>query len=365
MIERDEFVGWEVDGAGRVVSVLGRKGEHSLRSYRRFLMPHLSAHAATPGDLLHVARSDPFFGMVLGVANVSRSTRIVARADRFALLFLAACALPVLVGSTVGTWFTLAFGSVNGIVMIAERWLAGRRLASVTGDEPGAARARMAWLVERELLGLPPPPESDPPSTEERLERLARAFHGRLPGLTPQRIGEVDVPDGRLLACEPFAIDHQAGREIDVPAGRWPVVAALADFGGDERIAYAWVRCGAGDPVSWRAPDTVDGASLGFGVDSGFACFVSADVVPHAIARLPDGSDDVDDYREALNTEILKVAEPTYAATREWAEVQFGGRSLVAFTSGYGDGFYSVYAAADAEGRTVAIAIDFELDDGF
>ena len=45
--------------------------------------------------------------------------------------------------------------------------------------------------------------------------------------------GELVVPTGKLLACDPFAFMRPAGNLcVDVPPGRYPVFVTLADVSG-------------------------------------------------------------------------------------------------------------------------------------
>jgi hypothetical protein len=68
------------------------------------------------------------------------------------------------------------------------------------------------------------------------------------------------------------------------------------------------------------------------------------------------------DYREPLDEEVMHGPRSHACEGWDWAEVRGGGASLVAFTSGPGDGHYGVYRGLDRNGETTTLLIDFEYE---
>jgi hypothetical protein len=189
--------------------------------------------------------------------------------------------------------------------------------------------------------------------------------------------GELKVPSGRLVACDPFAFLSPTGMPfIETPKGNFPVIVTLADVSEKQdrshiREAYASIIFSTSPEVYRKVlPLAKEGEErikcegneyVGFGVDAGTACFVDETVVANC---MPDVSvwheelfeneredswfkrmDDSAHIREGLANIILP------RATRD--------ENLVLFHSGWGDGNYPVIGSFDSAGRLIAAHIDF------
>lgn len=124
--------------------------------------------------------------------------------------------------------------------------------------------------------------------------------------------------------------------------GRVELALARADDGG-EQVAAARVVLAETPVARWVE---VEGGV--FGVDAGMAAFASAG----AIAGLAT---------EAVAAEVLALLDEHDRGGWTWARVEIEGHAVVVFSSGYGDGLYASYWGLDADGRAVALAIDFGL----
>jgi len=171
-------------------------------------------------------------------------------------------------------------------------------------------------------------------------------------------IGELHLPSGRVVACDPLVEPDARPFEVAAAPGRYPVVLGIARLpGGDERIAAAWLRLADGTPVRWEPaalhgrPDLEEPA---YGVDSGTGAFVSAEAAPLLAAAL-DG-----DFAD----EVATAMDANYVDTRNWAVLPVPGSAelnFAAFSSGMGDGAYASYWGRDAEGRPVCLLTDFDI----
>jgi hypothetical protein len=154
------------------------------------------------------------------------------------------------------------------------------------------------------------------------------------------------------------------------------VSVTLADLsenldGSDIREAYATVRIADGPEVYRRALPLArdgesrkpldDGTFIGFGVDSGTACFVDDEAVTNFMPANVDwyetlfdnGSDDswfaqMDDpnhIRFGLANLVLPLAQ--------------NGENIIIIHSGWGDGRYPVVGSFDASHQLLAVHIDF------
>jgi Protein of unknown function (DUF4241) len=177
-------------------------------------------------------------------------------------------------------------------------------------------------------------------------------------------VGRLTVTSG-VVAGDPFLLDPgDPPFALAVPAGSHPVSVAVAQIlpaepgaEPDERIAAAMVRFAPDPAARWELAVTaaqdveVLGAEefFGFGVDSGTACFAD----PQAVKLFADGG--------IASADVLTdCLAGNYRHTRDWAEFAVGdGTNLVAFSSGWGDGTYPVWAGYAAGGELCALAADF------
>ncbi len=189
--------------------------------------------------------------------------------------------------------------------------------------------------------------------------------------------GELAVPSGRLVACDPFVfLEPRYNPYIPVPKGRFPVVVTLADVSKEQnkshiREAYASIIFSEGIEDYRKAlplakdgqerPDLEGDQYIGFGVDAGTACFVDDSVVGPCMPdpqtwyeglfenSKPDcwfaRMDDPNHIREGIANIVLPLAK--------------NGENLILFHSGWGDGNYPVVGSFDSKGQLLAAHIDF------
>ena len=106
---------------------------------------------------------------------------------------------------------------------------------------------------------------------------------------------------------------------------------------------------------------------FGFGVDAGMGCF--ADVAAQKAFKkvwesMLEEDPDIDPYNDLFDDLLCENAKlhPDYQQSHgEWLNytVPNSETSIVMFTSGWGDGYYPVYFAYDAQGNVCAVYILF------
>ncbi len=170
-------------------------------------------------------------------------------------------------------------------------------------------------------------------------------------------IGELKLPSGRIVACDPVVEPDLPAFARAVPPGAWPVGVTIARLPDDERIAAAWIRISDDAPIRWE-PAQLAGRphreSPAYGVDSGTGGFVSAEGAAPLAAQL--GDDSIEEFQARMEAE--------YVPTREWAVVPIPGTdglNVAAFSSGLGDGAYVSYWGYDAGGEITCLLTDFRL----
>lgn len=356
-LECDTFVHWELNHRGRIIGFQGKNDYHPFGTVARMLMPRLPADFADPGDLLFVGRGAFLSsGDVGALANGSRDTLLRASLVRAVL----AVGMP----AAAITWLLTRFGVGTPLVTVPA-FLAlvglGRLIDAGASAKRGAAayrthldRQQAERLALLRRYGAPPPP---PPPREDREARIADAYAGRLEGARWHPVGAIAIPDGRLVAGDAFDLSEATGQEIAVPPGTYSVSVALVPLRpeqrlfGEERLAYASLRLSEEEAVRWEPVVDALGEAVEIGIDSATAAFASREG-RRALASRFESQDHVSaEFEVALN--------PVYETG--WTLLEADGAQLAAFQTGFGDGFYPVYRALDAQGRPVAIVIDFKV----
>jgi len=189
--------------------------------------------------------------------------------------------------------------------------------------------------------------------------------------------GDLELPSGRLIACDPFAGLLPANMPfIETPRGRFPVTVTLADVSEEQnrshaREAYASIVFSQGiETYRKLLPLAKDGEErpelkgedfVGFFVDAGTACFVDETVVKPC---MPDPKtwlkslfeneradcwfsrmDDPNHIRDGIANITLPLAK--------------NGENLILFHTGWGDGVYPLIGSFDSADRLIAVHIDF------
>lgn len=189
--------------------------------------------------------------------------------------------------------------------------------------------------------------------------------------------GDLLVPSGRLVACDPFVFLAPNDMPfIVVPRGKFPVVVTLVDVSEKQdrshiREAYASIVFSAGVEAYRKAiplakdgeerPEPVDDSYIGFGVDAGTACFVDESVIGPCMPdpetwyesifenERPDcwfkQMDDPAQIRKGIANIVLPLAKNC--------------ENLILFHSGWGDGLYPVIGSFDAADKLLAAHVDF------
>ncbi len=170
-------------------------------------------------------------------------------------------------------------------------------------------------------------------------------------------IGDLKLPTGRIVACDPMVEPDLPPFAVTVPPGAWPVGVTIAHAPDDQRIAAAWIRVSAAAPVRWvpaQRAGRPEREAPAYGVDSGTGGFVSAEGAAVFATQLDDES--IEAFQSAL--------EADYVPTRECAVVPIAGTdglNIAAFSSGLGDGAYTSFWGYDADDGLVCLLTDFRI----
>jgi len=179
--------------------------------------------------------------------------------------------------------------------------------------------------------------------------------------LTHRQVGELLLPTGQLVACDPFVSPEMEPFSLPLPQGRFPVILSVADIATDQRVAYATLRFGQSSPIAWDMMTVGDQDTstlkedecFGYPVDAGTGCFMDRS----AGRVLNDRTKEQNAFFETMIAEMDK----TYRHTWSWLDMSFGDANLIAFSSGYGDGMYATYVGFDTDGQVTVVVTDFSV----
>ncbi len=174
------------------------------------------------------------------------------------------------------------------------------------------------------------------------------------------RAGEVSLPSGRIVACDPLVSGPRDPFLQSVPRGRYPVDLALGRAETDgELVAMARVLFTARQPAVWvmalrrgeKEATLAKGAIFGYQAESGTGCFMDAETaVEHDLTSRPD----ID--------EILVELTSNYRPRRYWLDYPLARRhNLVMFAAGKGTGKYASYFGIDEAGDVCLLVTDFKV----
>ncbi|GGY86961.1 DUF4241 domain-containing protein [Streptomyces poonensis] len=185
--------------------------------------------------------------------------------------------------------------------------------------------------------------------------------------------GVLDLPTGRVAACDPFMYLGTGDAEpftVAVEPGRYRVEAAVAalTWPGDSPTDEPDLRVAAARLVIRDEPATAwemalssdqDPAALGaeefhgYGVDSGTGCFYDAS----ADEAFPDAHEDEGPLWRAFDSSHRSPGP--YLVTSSTT-----GHTLAAFESGWGDGAYPTWIGRSSAGEVTCFLTDFFVAPG-
>lgn len=167
-------------------------------------------------------------------------------------------------------------------------------------------------------------------------------------------LGRVDIPDGRVYACDPLVPMDTTPLALRLAPGQYEVVLFVlvgaehgaADAKTERNVAVALI-CSGETPVSWELASREGGPSdaAAYGMDSGTGGFMGS----RAIEQLVEG--------DVLGLAVKGALHGTLGAVVSIAD----GVSVAAVHSGIGDGTCDTWLGRDAQGEPAIILTDFEI----
>jgi hypothetical protein len=179
--------------------------------------------------------------------------------------------------------------------------------------------------------------------------------------------GQLRLPSGKIVACDPFVNMDRPAFTVSVPAGEYSVRLALVEGGNDaRRVAFARLAISSAPVVRWEMALVAgqDATTLkadeifGYPVDAGTGSFLDAETGAAAWPKMTEDEDIAQGWITQGDKLSAGPGTPTFHL-----DVDVGQGNIVMFTSGWGDGFYASWFGYDAQGRVAALVTDFAVVD--
>lgn len=218
---------------------------------------------------------------------------------------------------------------------------------------------------------------------------------GKGRSLIRRELGELSLPSGRIIACDPITSGSDYGPfSVTVPPGRYPGAAYIYQGVQSGMVAVALAALFFNDQKAVRWEMALTSASLnpdklgeddffGYPVDAGTGGFLSVEASDFLEERYRE------DYERNQDKYFMEYGQTTvfigglsghkmpvmelvekfhdnggcYGLLNEELEGS-GGLNLLVFSSGLGDGRYPSYFGYDSEGRPSCLVTDFLIIDG-
>lgn len=199
------------------------------------------------------------------------------------------------------------------------------------------------------------------------------AEEGQAFAVEVHRLGELPLPDGRLIGCDPYLADlTRRPFDLALPPGEHPVGVAIVRIAADHIRPAALLLSVSSAPIArWSlaqtvaeptsAPDDPDddpatfevGAILGYGVDAGTGALLSPSALP---ALVEVGNEDGGMLEDPLSVAMEESPiEAVLVAPRPGALV------VAQCHSGWGDGVYATWVGWDEGGGVSLVMTDFAV----
>ncbi|MFG1673958.1 DUF4241 domain-containing protein [Micromonospora sp. NPDC049282] len=178
--------------------------------------------------------------------------------------------------------------------------------------------------------------------------------------------GEVVLPSGHLVGCDPLVCPESDPYTVSVAPGRYPARAWVSsvryDGGGTDRRVAALEIVVRDEPVTRWEMAVVDGQDVGelgsndffgYGVDAGTGTLADRDAL-----AVVEGWDE-DRIEEVFLAEDGDSGRGPVPGLVDVVVDEVTGANVVTVWSGWGDGCYGTWVGRGADGRIARFVTDF------
>lgn len=190
-------------------------------------------------------------------------------------------------------------------------------------------------------------------------------------------LGDLVLPTGNLIACDPLQALDTEPFTIQLEPGPYGVHLIIAELRDEKRSAYAVVTVKPTESLRWEVATLPPPPNqtiferheeVGYSVDSTLGAFLDSetagDILNYHQLVMPEDND----FERHIWGRIKKrrrhgVGWATIDLRRDLMLPAEDGRNLLVFDAGYGDGYYTTYLGFDEDDELSSIVTDFEVLD--
>ena len=190
-------------------------------------------------------------------------------------------------------------------------------------------------------------------------------------------IGDLVLPSGKLIACDPLLTLDSEPFDIDLEPGRYPVHLIIPEMRDERLVAYAVVKVRSTDVRRWELaplPPRSESTLIdpqdenGYTVDSALGGFVDKETASSLLNYhqlvMPEDNDFERHLWGRIHRRRQNGAGWASIDLRRDLQLPFGdGRNILVFDAGFGNGYYNSYVGFDADEKVTSIVTDFEVLD--
>jgi hypothetical protein len=192
-------------------------------------------------------------------------------------------------------------------------------------------------------------------------------------------LGYLNLPTGRIVACDPLAYLHDADPLTKIVSpGKYPVRVYIAktENSGD-RYALVKLEFSNEKAMAWEMAleegqdikELKTDEYFGFPVDAGLGCFCDIEMqktfnewLDGFMNANPEGNIYDDFFAAEFKKNAFDQNDPSDIG--DWLNFSFNNHpdlNVIMFHSGYGDGMYPCYWGISAEGNACSLIVDFQV----
>lgn len=204
------------------------------------------------------------------------------------------------------------------------------------------------------------------------IDNIAKIFSKNFvesPLLETFEVGKINLPTGKLVACDPLITNDMREFKVHFPDGEFPVLVHKEKE--SNCIAYVEIVFGDDEIANWKLA-TTDGQNVedlkgeeifGYPVESGMGCFMDVET-QESLNFLEQklfhrkGADFMGIYEEFFHEHFFDEngAIDQFAFLKPDEEKQ---GAIFAFETGYGEGFYASYIGFGKDNNPLKIITEF------
>ena len=206
----------------------------------------------------------------------------------------------------------------------------------------------------------------------KHLENIGKLFSKNFvesPLIETFEAGNINLPTGKIVACDPILTNDMKAFDINFPVGNFPILVHKER--DSNCVAYVEIVFKEGLVEKWDLATTEDqnradlkGEEIfGYPVESGMGCFMDLET-QDGLSQLEKklfqrkGDDFMGIYEEFFHEHFFDDggAIDQFALLKPDEEKD---GNIFAFETGYGEGFYATYLGLGKDGKPVKIITEF------